>query len=38
VAEREYYGKLLINWRRADPDLPELAEAKQAVEKVAAAR
>ncbi len=38
VAAREYYGKLLVNWRRADAGLPELAEAKQAVEKVAAAR
>ena len=33
---REYYGKLLVNWRRADPGLPELAEAKQAVGKMAA--
>jgi tetratricopeptide (TPR) repeat protein len=35
---RVYYGKLLANWRRADPDLPELAEAKQAVGRVATAR
>ena len=38
VAAREYYEKLLVNWRQADAGLPELAEAKQAVEKVAAAR
>jgi cytochrome c-type biogenesis protein CcmH/NrfG len=38
VIARAYYGKLLLNRRRADPGLPELAEAKQAVEKVATAR
>ena len=35
---REYYGKLLRNWRAADPDLPALAEARRAVQRVAAAR
>ncbi len=38
VVAGEYYGKLLANWRRADPDLPELAEAKQGVGRDAAAR
>jgi len=28
----EAYSKLLVNWKHADPDLPDLIEAKEAVE------
>jgi tetratricopeptide (TPR) repeat protein len=27
-AARRYYGRLLANWHRADPELPELSEAR----------
>jgi tetratricopeptide (TPR) repeat protein len=36
VVARDYYGKLLVNWRAADADLPELAEARRGVARVAA--
>jgi tetratricopeptide (TPR) repeat protein len=38
TAAREYYERLLHNWRAADPDLPELDEARRAVERLATAR
>ena len=34
---QEYYGRLLRNWHAADPDLPELAEARRGVKRLAAA-
>lgn len=37
VVAQEYYGRLLRNWHAADPDLPELAEARRGVKRIAAA-
>jgi tetratricopeptide (TPR) repeat protein len=38
LTAREYYGRLLRNWRTADADLPALAEARRGVQRVAAAQ
>ncbi len=38
VAAKRYYRMLLVNWRLADTDLPELAEARAAVARAEAVR